>query len=195
MPALTRRQALLAAVAFLAFSFCFFFCVVLGIYLWLASPSPVADVPLHDLGRGPVTIGDVRVSLVHVYTSGVWLTVFGRQEMSEGQHFVIKIRLCNLHATRLRPYSPWGHEDSRYQASLCDEHGNTYPLSRFRYPLWEQLSRCSLDPQKDVEDMLVFRRPADVAKRLILTLPGDNVGASDSVRLLVPRSFAWQAPR
>jgi hypothetical protein len=124
--------------------------------------------------------GDVAVLPVVGYTAYVPLTeARGGTSRSEKKYLLIAVAVHNLSDTRKIDYTSWaGRPGAESMATLHDEHGNTYRAVHFgeEAKVAHQLEAASIYPGRKIADWLVFEPPVKKAKRLLLSLPGKNVG-------------------
>ncbi len=141
------------------------------------------------------TIGTVKIELLSASISKVKVkTITGRTAELGKEHLVINIRLTNDSPTKFVEYVSWTSGSvplGKKLMDISDEHGNKYRswlLSSTR-PIGV-LGFARIDPQKSVEDVLVFDAPVDIANELTMTLEGFHLRELASrVTFKIPRSF------
>jgi hypothetical protein len=106
----------------------------------------------------------------------------------------IGLRVANPSDALKVDYHPWGYLRSP-GPSLVDDIGNRYVRQVLTPPRPDQLTkRESIYPGKHVDDLVFFEEPVGAAKYVDLSLPGDHVGASDSLVFRIP-SKMWNSPQ
>lgn len=131
------------------------------------------------------------VSVTEVAIRQARYVQFGQSFSTKDQHTIIYVGLVNAHPTAVERYSTWradGDNDDKDTATLVDDLGNVYRQLEFQshQQVIGAAASSAVYPQEPLTDILVFERPAKPAKRLILRLPGRNVGSDKDAIITMP---------
>lgn len=160
-----------------------------------AKPEPERKAA-RPLGLPAKSVGDAEIELVSVKVAPVaFLDMFRDEKRTAEPHLVFHLRIRNKNDKKILQYSTWRGKTltvNRDFGLVQDDVGNTYKRIDFSTSMNKlkggvQRSE-SIYPGKTVDDFLVFQVPVDVAKKLTLDLPGDNVGGKGGIQFEVPMS-------
>lgn len=105
----------------------------------------------------------------------------------------LKFRITNQSKTRIINYRAWSSNIG--EDFISDDFGNRYAhasnMDIFFRPVGSVGAGSRIDPERSVDDVLLFDCPIGGAKEITFTLPTDNLGISGgrSIIAKVPRSF------
>jgi hypothetical protein len=142
------------------------------------------------------TVGQIEIVVEKLVKFRICARQDGRPLTTVDEDWLyVHLNITNLSDTKKVDYAGWCRTPKN--ASLTDEFGNNYAMKEngpgiVLYLLSaghpEQVQQADLRPGKTVTDFLVFPLPVDKAKRLTLTLPGDNLGLSEPIVLMFSTS-------
>jgi hypothetical protein len=160
--------------------------------------SAAESIPVYDAGKGPITIGDVRIQVGWVVVNHVNYEEILEKARSQEKYLGIQVRIENGGMTRKIDYKGWASLVNVFGgATLTDNVGNSY--NRKNFGLGTQIvgqvqEATSIYPGKSVEDLLVFETPLDNIQHLQLELPGSTVGVGGKIRIQIPKAMIRRIP-
>lgn len=136
-----------------------------------------------------VRYGDVAIKVAKVDVAKLQVDDLGRKSVTKEKVSAIYIVLLNLHETKKTTYRGWSRIGERAsQATLADEFDNTYRQLNFgigtRIP-GQITGEKTILPVDVVVDVLVFEEFSHKSTRLMLTLPGENIGMEKPLHLSI----------
>jgi hypothetical protein len=146
-------------------------------------------------------LGGIEVGVVGSAVGQAELTAEdGRHSVSSDRVLRVKLRIRNLSNTQQVDYGGWGFKGvgfvGQFDARLKDDVGNIYrPIGFADAKPLGQIEETTLPAGGFAEDVLLFEMPRPNAKELLLTLPGQRIGAASDFRFAVPTaSITHEAP-
>lgn len=145
-------------------------------------------------GDRPSTIGNVEVSVTSASVDQVTLNDLGSEQESDDKFFIVRIAVRNVDRSKKVEYSSWSGSGALTDvglAMLTDRDGKPYPREDFGVGLRVagQVTAASLDPEKAVEDVLVFKATGEESDVYRLELPGSAVGEDGAFRFALPAAM------
>lgn len=152
--------------------------------------APKSNVEVVPFGKSK-SFGEIQVRVRSVNIGTVSAKSPGGQKIfSNDELLIVILGIGNASKTKVLDVSGAAGE-----ASLKDEHENEYPSMKIKTQLGftadidgQIKQRTRVNPNKEIADVLVFERPADVAKKLMLRLPASNYGGSGFIIFECPRT-------
>jgi molybdopterin/thiamine biosynthesis adenylyltransferase len=160
----------------------------------ISPPAAVSQEKIWDDGFAGVAQGDVAVKVVDAKVGKVGLDAIDGDSVSVSDLLMVTLVITNKSGARKLNYESWAGSDVSFSrrdyASLEDEAGNIY--KRASFPLGTKVKgqqrAASVYPGESTTDVLVFERPTSGSKELRLELPGENIGGSGMIRLLIQKA-------
>jgi hypothetical protein len=145
-----------------------------------------------DASKDSWRLDDVLVSVRSLKIDSVQLTgAQGKKMQTKEPYLQIWLRVTNEGFTRKIDFRGWNPPEGLDAPRVTDSAGNTLPAKTFEGG-WEppgKTTGASLFPGKWTDSLLIFAAPTPTSGDLHLELPGSALGASQPVRLQIPR--AW----
>lgn len=150
------------------------------------APSPETVVAF---GRKATVNGNVEISITEARVGRVDGANLGQPSESREEHLMFAVQLRNTNATRKYEYTSW-NESRPFgdNVSLQDDLGNQYRGIDFDLftEVSGQVKHATLYSGSPVSDLLVFQRPVQGAKSLLLTLPLSRIGERGKLTFRIP---------
>jgi hypothetical protein len=161
------------------------------------SASPIAKSPIPggedwvDAQSKEIRHGDVKLQVHAVEIGPVKMQAkAGEGEFSPTQenYLVVGITLTNTGEKQKREYTGWGSFATELNGNppkLIDSQGRDYKLVTFgqNAAIEGRLNSVNLVRGQSKRDVLIFARPPDDVEVVYLTLPGENIGEKEPIRL------------
>ena len=152
------------------------------------TPAPNVIKPAKDdwivEPNGSITAGNLSISLTN-YVIGHWL--ISRRDTTIAtpeQYLVIEVQIVNKSDTKRVDYKSWqssGFSIGRGFAYVKDEFGNHYKRIDFGFDIFPKghVENATIEPEGKITDVMVFEKPIPKSTKLIIELPGENIGLDE----------------
>jgi hypothetical protein len=145
-----------------------------------------------DAGRESWQLKDVRVSVTSATVGPVQLTgPNNRQTWTKTRYLQVVVQVTNEGAARKVDFQGWGAGSPGGGPRLTDPEGKVLAVPTFEAN-WlppGQSRPKALFPGKSADSLLLFEAPSPDVAHLRLELSGAAFGATETVRLFIPRTL------
>ena len=129
-----------------------------------------------------VVVSVVKAKIDHVRIQSAYSE---RVSVTPETYLILDVAIINQSSTSKIDFDPWSGNSSNQKVKLTDEFGNNYKCRTFgsKKNNVDDNSQKSIYPDSHATDRLYFEPPIKNAKKLILTLSGENVEKDDNFKI------------
>lgn len=147
----------------------------------------------------PILRGSIEVTPAVATISKVPLMEFGETGLSEGEHFVLGLRLRNNSSTKRVDFDGWPEQPSFRGANftVVDEHGNKYKSINFGALATKvgDDSGKTIEPNSMRGALVVCEKPIPLAMKLTIDLDGKAIGQPGTRLTWTIERKDWEAKK